>query len=1081
MSFSSFPPPLDTSAAAASSSSSSSSSGIVQRENTEVTVHHDSAGFFLTLPNGKSYDITLRIPGQTDIKGAITEAQAQHIANLLNQATAKERGSAEMRKSLLQSDVHKLDIEIPSSQNDVAFKVHSSSAVIYQGTHWGIDKNIISNVYNVFKDTFSLPSPTTGLGTSSASLTDRSAASASDNPESKQAAASHSSSSSPAPAPAGQTSSLSPPFTGTIAAPPARAAATTAAAPAPENTDGFTDIADLDISTILSQGPGASSEDLEALKKRLPKAARERALASAPLVQKYSDGRTLYAEQVVSRHPTIQQAAQYAQSNVTRLEKQSKEEDLSEEQLKELTHYRKIVEDAESYQKDYGDRTHPKTWADCNYFRHSIRDTDFMTAVDTYVPALPNARTTRVIVGKKFIASVADLQSDAEKAAYYRSINPRRLDEEIGKEKAEAVRKADEQLLSGKCTVAKHTRVGVLNDERQGFFSLKFINQIRGISRKLRGAIGLGIDSPDTDKLKAERDSLIVDKANHIIKTVSKKVEVVGANPDLRITKPEEIGKVIKEMEERIETLRVLAAEETSGGKILALKANINKLQSALYALQRLNSMIDPAGLEQVYEDRMRIMRDKMLLLVGVQVKEHPELVKNGQFKMAHVGLIEPEHATLDESGWMHDEGVAMEDMAEIFNEFDGKVIKFSDTESPYVEGDIVFLPRSMQPPASLGQKDSEEGGFKLTSIFMNVAVQTSKLAGFGATPNRGSQLEINKKAEERLAREVRTTQKESFTALRASGATPPAFGYSSADLGTKKFGSLLTALTRFNSPTKKMGRTVPKDGDYLVARDLTKGVLEAGFALSTGCASAKDRGGTVSGLLVQDALERQVTTSETDPTKGMSRALKRKCFSDMLKPTSMTAHVIFENTGIPNPKVDISKVYVREMYQQLDTAEWYQSRKLYQLWDRISLTVTVGGPALKAAKITGNVWENSWKRQEAARLQGTEPTKRLVAARTARSDRELKERASRMEEAGKYARSAELEQVEEESKGEVEDVDDYDVDDDGVDDDDVDDDGDYADHNAGQHTVRFIKAPDSEDYMGLEPPRSREVVEGVS
>lgn len=850
----------------------------------EMSIENVNGVNRVRLSNGKLYDITVRSSGRTVAPGMITKEQAQRVADLLNEAAIKKESSEKIRESLAKSDVTGVNIRISTDMNKVTFRVNHTSESTHQEVAFqpgeeyrsGINKSTLKAICEMFLEIISRLFG--GFACSTVSS------------ESKEVAAHAGPAISPTLPAAASTSTPA-------ASPSSLSLSSASSSPrvSPSHRPGsiaavlgelgdYEDIAGLDIEKESSQKPDMSvHEDVRALQRRLPKKALERALNPRPLVQQYkaSDG-TTYAAQIVSREPTITRAAEYARSNVERLQKELHKASLSARDREliqvELNHYNRIARNAERYQKESEYKS-----AGCNYFRHLIWDSDFDTAVDNYVPALPNARTTRVVVDVRFRVEEAVQSAEVKEAA---AVADRKV----------FMEREDSSSLLNRCTVAKHFRVGVMHDERQGFFSLRFIGQLL--------TVGDGVKAP-----------LILAESNHIVAVLTKNLKNLKIK--VKITDQRSLDAVISQLRKKIVAIEVLIKQGASGEKILDLKSQRNRLQSGVYALSQLSKMnLSSAGLEEVHTDRKLIMRDKMLLLVVAQVRLYPELLKDGYFPMDHIGAIEAEMAKLDPTGWMHDEGQAMEDMAEIYRYFDNTPIRFTDIENPYfneLSGEkVIYLPLRMNPVGAAAE-------FRLSAVFMNVGVQTSKKLGLGNTPNRGPQLEINLHALERL---------------RSIGADDP------------KFKPFIDTLNDFNTPSNR----TPKNGSYTIAKDLILGSGKAKRATSIGCASCKDRGGVLAAMHTQHTLENYVKTHDTNPKLGMSRALKKQFFEDILRPSSMTAHIIFEQTGIAHPKVFIPGIY--------------------GLKASISLGITVGMPALKSAKIKGNLWENYWKEYEARRLE---------------------------------------------------------------------------------------------------------------
>lgn len=228
------------------------------------------------------------------------------------------------------------------------------------------------------------------------------------------------------------------------------------------------------------------------------------------------------------------------------------------------------------------------------------------------------------------------------------------------------------------------------------------------------------------------------------------------------------------------------------------------KLESALYAINQLKLMMNhPSYLSHVIHDRKRVLQQQMIQLVSEQVSRNPEKLKealqsNGSFDMAHVALLNQKSSSQDRTGWVHDERVEMEDMQEIFREFQGKKLVF-DGRGPIIDEDTIYLPQLFD-----GVENSE---VTLNTFFFNTSVQ-------GNTTNDGAQLRINKEGMDYLLKTY-----------------PDLF---------KDFPEVQAAILEGDQTS------------YAVAEDLVKALLDSNrLCISLGCLSAKDRTGFVAERLM--------------------------------------------------------------------------------------------------------------------------------------------------------------------------------------------------------------------------------------
>jgi hypothetical protein len=288
-------------------------------------------------------------------------------------------------------------------------------------------------------------------------------------------------------------------------------------------------------------------------------------------------------------------------------------------------------------------------------------------------------------------------------------------------------------------------------------------------------------------------------------------------------------------------------------GTFDALKLKL-KVQSAGYALERLlKIMLDPTQLEAVIHERQLVLEDNMLQLVATQVQKQPEQI-GSIFKMAHVALLNGHRRLLDESGSMHDEEVILADMSSLFADFDGACIKFGDKTNPVTHP---YIDSSTSPKTIYLPSPNERLSGKtvyLETFFMNISPQKN-------TKNDGLQKELNKKA---------------IAKLRSS---PNTVG--------PEFKPILDVLGNLDT-----GNT---HGGFNSAEDLVAALNQTGkFAVSLGCAGAKDRGGVVAARASQRSLEAH------NPKLQGDNPFESQIF-DADKPAGKIA---YENTGITTLKV---------------------------------------------------------------------------------------------------------------------------------------------------------------------------------
>jgi hypothetical protein len=243
-----------------------------------------------------------------------------------------------------------------------------------------------------------------------------------------------------------------------------------------------------------------------------------------------------------------------------------------------------------------------------------------------------------------------------------------------------------------------------------------------------------------------------------------------------------------------------------------ATKLTGNQLQSAKYAIQQLKQSF----IAQLITERTRVIEQQMIQLVSEQVSRNPEKVKealttSGTFDLVHVSLLNQKKNKLDKTGWVHDERVEMEDMAEIFKKFKGKQIVFVDNEqTPLINENTLYLSLPYEMTEE-DKKNSSPAVLTLNTYFFNTSVQ-------GNIDNTETQLSINQAGRDHLIADY------------------PGFKESLEQL------------------------SIVKQTGYQVAEDLLMDLLSnPKLAVSLGCLSAKDRTGFVAErLMIRNLPEHQ-------------------------------------------------------------------------------------------------------------------------------------------------------------------------------------------------------------------------------
>ncbi|MCB1113805.1 MAG: hypothetical protein KDK62_03530 [Chlamydiia bacterium] len=169
-----------------------------------------------------------------------------------------------------------------------------------------------------------------------------------------------------------------------------------------------------------------------------------------------------------------------------------------------------------------------------------------------------------------------------------------------------------------------------------------------------------------------------------------------------------------RKMNELYDLRKELEAKKSKTTDSVKRRSLENKIASVEFAMNQL------LHLDDTVEERRTVLREVFKEMLQEQVNNRG--VKDGEFLLVQLSLLNPEKSHLDSTGWMHDERNAMLDMAEIYEEFDYK--EKEDNKIDFIEG--------VEP-------------FKLNAVFINISVQ-------GHTKNDGVQRDLNRKAFYRLS-----------------------------------------------------------------------------------------------------------------------------------------------------------------------------------------------------------------------------------------------------------------------------------------------------------------------------------------
>ena len=256
----------------------------------------------------------------------------------------------------------------------------------------------------------------------------------------------------------------------------------------------------------------------------------------------------------------------------------------------------------------------------------------------------------------------------------------------------------------------------------------------------------------------------------------------------------------------------------------------------------------DCTALDSVLHEREFILEQQTLHLLHEQIQRHPDQLRTRSdgsfdFTMVHLALLNPKTHKIDETGFVHDERVEMEDMEAAFELLKRKTITLDAKASvPFIdETGAIHLP----PPPS-----GEAGEVHLQPLFFNVSVQ-------GCTKNTPIQQEINGRA---------------LQQLRSAGS---------------QFVSLRQVLESHQQRT---------ESSYSVAEEIVHQCTQAKIPFSMGCMSAKDRTGFVSSRLMTRQMQATLASLPLPPKEQKAR--RAALDSQVLDRDGVSAQVVFDNTA---------------------------------------------------------------------------------------------------------------------------------------------------------------------------------------
>lgn len=271
-------------------------------------------------------------------------------------------------------------------------------------------------------------------------------------------------------------------------------------------------------------------------------------------------------------------------------------------------------------------------------------------------------------------------------------------------------------------------------------------------------------------------------------------------------------------------------------------------------SLDRALQMLKPENIERTVVERKTILETQFLTLLAQHIREHPDQLSSGQFKMVQLSLLNPEKAKI-EKGWSHYESQEMQEMAWLFAQMNGKDISFDldESQAPHMEGATIHMPKSLNP--------NGETTVELKSHFINVDVQN-----MNKSSSRGEKL---------------------------------------VDLISKELKEEMEEDDEGRSILRRMKQGV---SEYSVAQDVMAWLDGKGYAIGVNCQSAKDRTGIVCDRFVQSKIRGVLQARFSRDAKKAKKELERFDYWP-LGQENLAFRVIKRNTGLEGIKCNPVKV----------------------------------------------------------------------------------------------------------------------------------------------------------------------------
>jgi hypothetical protein len=268
----------------------------------------------------------------------------------------------------------------------------------------------------------------------------------------------------------------------------------------------------------------------------------------------------------------------------------------------------------------------------------------------------------------------------------------------------------------------------------------------------------------------------------------------------------------------------------------------------------QINAVKNAENLTEIHNwvgDRERFLREQLLEVIQSHLSTNSHLIgDDGNFPIMHLSLInEKSKYDFQESGWAHVEGNQIKDMSAIFNSLDNCTIEVGKDGPFFYEKDgktILCLKEEDNPSLAVKAKP-----ITLKTFYMNISVQDKNPGKDGIQGN------VNKEGIDRLRKFISSLPEDKMTAIGKS----------------KTLDGLREVERRLNNG----------ESSFVLATKLMS-VTEKAIALSEGCLSCKDRGGTVAELFAIDQITQHQL--ESFPSKKEEEGIlenKQRLIDDIL------------------------------------------------------------------------------------------------------------------------------------------------------------------------------------------------------